>query len=226
MNQKLLPAKFRASAVHLALSLLLFFIIVALLYFCLYPSFHFVMSGGVQGLGIMFFVDVVLGPVLTFVIFNPNKSQREIILDLGLVAAVQISALIYGAYTVYQERPAVVVAYETGSAVAIPYRDTFLRPKLREALEGENLFKMNGIPLLMYRYEKGKESYQHPLSLSQSEKDMIVSHNLMQLTDKEASALPLKDYHLFHFYSKYKGAFLLLDLNYQYQSHFREEDML
>lgn len=35
--------------------------------------------------GILAAVDLVCGPLLTFVLFNPCKSRRELVLDLGLV---------------------------------------------------------------------------------------------------------------------------------------------
>jgi hypothetical protein len=61
---------------------------------------------GVLGIAtIMAAVDVVLGPSLTLLIANPNKSRRELTRDIGIIAAVQLVALVYGAITLWHGRP-------------------------------------------------------------------------------------------------------------------------
>jgi hypothetical protein len=57
----------------------------------------------------MAFVDIVLGPTLTLIVFNHLKQRKEIILDLSMVAVVQISALLLGGYAVYTQRPIALV---------------------------------------------------------------------------------------------------------------------
>lgn len=49
------------------------------------------------------------GPLLTFVLFSPKKSRKELRVDLTLVAAIQIAALGYGMWTVWQARPLYLV---------------------------------------------------------------------------------------------------------------------
>jgi hypothetical protein len=48
--------------------------------------------------------DVVLGPLLTFVIANPAKSRRELARDIGIIIGVQIIAAGYGATTLWNGR--------------------------------------------------------------------------------------------------------------------------
>jgi hypothetical protein len=50
-------------------------------------------------------VDVVCGPLLTLVLYDPAKSKREVITDLALVVVIQLGALAYGLWTVTQVRP-------------------------------------------------------------------------------------------------------------------------
>ncbi len=50
-------------------------------------------------------VDVVVGPLLTFVIASPKKSRRELIRDLGVIAVLQLGALGYGTYQLWNGRP-------------------------------------------------------------------------------------------------------------------------
>ena len=53
-------------------------------------------------------VDVILGPLLTFIVYKPQKPTLKF--DLTTIAAIQIAALGYGMYTVYQAHP-LYVAY-------------------------------------------------------------------------------------------------------------------
>lgn len=54
-------------------------------------------------------VDVVCGPLLTLVLFNPKKPRKELWLDLSLVAIVQLAALGYGMWSVWEARPLYLV---------------------------------------------------------------------------------------------------------------------
>ncbi len=48
--------------------------------------------------------DVVLGPLLTFVVANPGKPRRELARDIGIICCVQIIAAGYGATTLWNGR--------------------------------------------------------------------------------------------------------------------------
>src|SRR5689334_11075539 len=50
-------------------------------------------------------VDLLLGPALTLVIANPAKPRRELARDIGIIVAVQLIALAYGATTLWSGRP-------------------------------------------------------------------------------------------------------------------------
>lgn len=76
-----------------------------------YPAPYGVLVGGLHLYGLVVAVDVVCGPLLTLVLANPKKSKRETVLDLSLVAAVQLGALVYGLHAVAVARP-VAVAFE------------------------------------------------------------------------------------------------------------------
>lgn len=74
----------------------------------IYPS-PLVQATGVGGLFlIMLSVDVVLGPALTFIVYKKNKKTLK--MDLLVIVLIQLSALCYGMYSMYQGRP-VWVAY-------------------------------------------------------------------------------------------------------------------
>ena len=62
-------------------------------------------------------VDIVLGPLLTLCLFKSAK--KGLLLDMSLIAVFQISALLYGAYTIYSQRPSYIVfAYDKFDVVA------------------------------------------------------------------------------------------------------------
>lgn len=104
-----LKYKLRAASVHLLLSLLIFAVILYFILFDWYPEPFFTAQGGWQGIQLMAFVDLVLGPVLTFIVFDQFKQRKKIVFDLSIIGAIQITALIWGGYTVYMQRPIALV---------------------------------------------------------------------------------------------------------------------
>jgi hypothetical protein len=93
----------RAFGVHLAVSGLIVAMVCALVFLFWYPYPFFEMSGTWQVLRILIGVDLILGPVLTLIVFKPSKPS--LVFDLGVIAAIQIAALIYGTVTIYTQRP-------------------------------------------------------------------------------------------------------------------------
>ena len=52
-------------------------------------------------------IDIIIGPVITFIIYKTNKSSLKF--DLTVIALLQLAALCYGMNTVFEGRPAFVV---------------------------------------------------------------------------------------------------------------------
>ncbi|MEM7081135.1 MAG: hypothetical protein AAF465_00140 [Pseudomonadota bacterium] len=104
-----LPAtRWGAFVGHLLLSLLILIVLSALIAFVLFPGALFKLAGGIDGIKIIAGVDMVLGPLLTLVIYNRSKPLNELARDLIVIATIQIAALGAGMYIVYNSRPAVV----------------------------------------------------------------------------------------------------------------------
>ncbi len=72
-----------------------------------FPGELFFLDGGWQGLKIVALIDLVLGPMLTLVLYKPGKSK--VLFDMSCVAAFQIAALAYGFYATYHQRTVAVV---------------------------------------------------------------------------------------------------------------------
>ena len=106
-----LRAGFRAAAIHLGASALVAALAAALVFGVWYPYPYRELAGGVHLFLVVVGVDLVCGPLLTWVIFNPNKPRRELVTDIGLVVVIQFAALGYGLYSVAMARP-IYAVYE------------------------------------------------------------------------------------------------------------------
>jgi hypothetical protein len=108
----------RAALIHLGLSTLVGLATAAIVFGLWFPYPYRDVAGGQYLFMLLVSVDVVCGPLLTMVLFNPLKSRRELTLDLSLIAIVQLAALAYGVHVISEARP-VVVAFETDRLVAV-----------------------------------------------------------------------------------------------------------
>lgn len=99
----------RAAFTHVLLSLLLLSILVVCLWFSGYAWPLWYLQGGDTLFALVAFVDVCLGPCVTLIVSNPRKPRCELIRDWSVIAVVQLIALAYGANTLWEGRPVVLV---------------------------------------------------------------------------------------------------------------------
>ena len=99
------PRRFVAAGTHLLLSALVAALVSLLVFRLWYPTPFSTIAGGFSLFALVVGVDLVLGPMLTFVAASPGKSRRELTLDLGLIVLLQLAALAYGVHTMAQARP-------------------------------------------------------------------------------------------------------------------------
>lgn len=104
-----LSGAWRAASFHLLCSIFVALVAGALVFGLWYPFPYRELSGGRGLFFLVVSVDVVCGPLLTLVLFNPAKPRAELWRDLGLVALIQLAALGYGLSTVWQARPLFLV---------------------------------------------------------------------------------------------------------------------
>ncbi|MEJ2140850.1 MAG: hypothetical protein P8Y24_00595 [Gammaproteobacteria bacterium] len=97
----------KAFLLHLGISFLIFLILLYVTYYHWYPGFLFTDDGGWQGIQLMAGVMLVLGPLLTLVLFKPGKAGLKF--DLWLIAIIQAAALCWGTWIIYTDRPYVIV---------------------------------------------------------------------------------------------------------------------
>jgi len=97
--------RFRAFGIHFLISLCLAAIAALLVFFVWYPFPYREVSGGRELFLILVSVDVILGPLLTFSIFDRRKSRRALAFDFSVIGLAQLAALSYGLWTVFVARP-------------------------------------------------------------------------------------------------------------------------
>ena len=118
-TKPLLITKLKATGVHMCLSLAVFIYLAYQIYYNWYPQPYFAIDGGWQGIRLVAGVDLVLGPLITFLIFDLSKSRKEIVFDLITIATIQFSALAYGVYATYSQRPIAIVVIDDYILTAI-----------------------------------------------------------------------------------------------------------
>ena len=100
---------FKAMTVHFGLSLLVAAVVALLVFTLWFPYPYRELAGGRELFILVMAVDIVCGPLLTFVLFSPTKPKKELLTDISLIAFIQILALSYGIWTVWQVRPLYLV---------------------------------------------------------------------------------------------------------------------
>lgn len=93
----------RAFLTHLTVSATIVSTVCGAIFFIWYPAPYFGIRGAWNVLRVLIGVDLVLGPLLTLILFRPNKPALA--LDMTMVAMIQLSALVYGTAVIFQERP-------------------------------------------------------------------------------------------------------------------------
>jgi hypothetical protein len=91
-------------SIHLGVSLCIALCVLLLVFVVWYPAPLHTAIGVTQIFLIVLAVDLVIGPLLTFVVFKHGKKTLKF--DLSVIALLQLAALLYGLYTVAVGRPA------------------------------------------------------------------------------------------------------------------------
>ena len=126
--------RYQAFAIHMAISLVIFFILLVCITQYWYPGILFDTGNGWKAIGMIVGIDLILGPLLTLIVFNPKKNSLKF--DLSVIALVQTVALIYGTWTIHQTRP-IALAFINSSFLTI-YANSPLSDGLKDKIEQFN----------------------------------------------------------------------------------------
>lgn len=97
--------KLIAAGIHLSLSIAVAALTAVLVFGVWYPYPYREISGGRELFLLVVTVDVILGPLITLIIFSRCKPGAELLRDLAVIAMIQLAALGYGTWTVFVARP-------------------------------------------------------------------------------------------------------------------------
>jgi len=102
--------KRNAFLIHLGFSLLIFFILLLMIIYIWYPAPYFDTAYRMKWIKIIAFVDLVLGPGLTLLVFKPGKPSLK--MDMTVVLLLQLSALSWGVYNAWSVHPKMTVYFD------------------------------------------------------------------------------------------------------------------
>ena len=100
-------SRWQAAATHLLISAAIGAAALVVILGVWFPGALFEAAGGLGLLYLLVGVDVVVGPLLTLVVFKSGKPGMKF--DLAVIGVLQVAALVYGFSVVAHARPAFVV---------------------------------------------------------------------------------------------------------------------
>lgn len=155
----------KAALVHLGISVLIAAAVAWLVFKVWYPFPYNHLTGGLGLFTIVVLVDLVCGPLVTFILANPRKSKRELTLDFSLVALIQLSALLYGLYTVKIARP-VLLSFERDRITVVTEAEID-KETLHEAPENMRHLPLFGRQKIGIRRAQNEKEFFESIHLSQ-----------------------------------------------------------
>lgn len=114
--------RFVAFTIHFIATLGVAAIAAALIFFLWFPHPLETMVGGTELFMLVVGCDLVLGPLISLVIYNSQKSRNKLILDYTIVGLLQVAAMAYGVFVVAGTRP-VYLAFNADRIEVVTARD-------------------------------------------------------------------------------------------------------
>jgi hypothetical protein len=200
--------KLLATAIHFLVTLVLAAAAAALVFLVWFPDPLQTMVGGTELFLLVVGCDLVLGPLISLVIYNSRKSRRELLTDYSIVGAIQIAALVYGVFVLAGTRPVyvafhhdrleVVSAHDIGDTELAAAKDPLYRSL---PLTGPRLVSID-VPAAdredaMFQAAVGHEEHMRPRFYvpyeSKLERIRARAKTLEELVEKHPKAKPLVD---------------------------------
>ncbi|WP_315125706.1 hypothetical protein [Comamonas antarctica] len=112
MKNHFSSGKLKVTAIHATISLVVAILISIIVFNIWFPGQIANISHTAAIYWLIISVDVICGPILLMLVWNLKKTRKELIFDTTIIAAIQIAALAYGLWSIYQIRP-VHIVFET-----------------------------------------------------------------------------------------------------------------
>ena len=101
-------SRWKAAAIHVSISALIGLVSATLIFFVWYPHPYGQAAGADKLVLLLLGVDIVLGPLLTLIVFRAGKWGMRF--DLTVIGIAQACAFLYGTSVIVRARPAFIVA--------------------------------------------------------------------------------------------------------------------
>ena len=102
-TRTLLASKARAFGWHVAISVAVFATVIAVVVGVWFPQPYFSIDGGLAMVALAAAVDLVVGPLITFLVYRPGR--RDNALNFAVIGLFQAVALTWGVHVLYSQRP-------------------------------------------------------------------------------------------------------------------------
>jgi len=181
--------RLRAAGIHLVSCLLVAAVAAAVVLLVWYPWPYRIVSGGESLLFLLMTVDIVMGPLITLAIFNLKKPRTELRRDIAIIVVLQLCALGYGLYTVFQARPAVLALEVDRFRVTTAY--DVVHEELPQAQEGFRSLSLTG-PVLVNTARPKEEERLNAILLGLNGVDLGSRPSFWRPWDADARARTLK----------------------------------
>ncbi|WP_353142698.1 TfpX/TfpZ family type IV pilin accessory protein [Acinetobacter pragensis] len=165
---------------HLFISMCVGFAVIGLIFLVWYPA-PLAKAVGVTHISLMLLtIDVILGPILGFIVFKEGKKTLKI--DLTVIVILQLCALSYGLFNIYQGKPAWLVFQN----------DHFDLIRLNDALVTKNIQKENGMNPQFKAVDMGKTPVEkNKYLVEEMQTGIPASYRVERYTPIEKSAVQL-----------------------------------
>lgn len=210
-------ARFKMAGLHLLGSSIIVGLFLCIVYFIWYPYPYYIFHSVISATKLVVGVDLFLGPLLTFVVFNTAKPIKELKRDLSTIIFVQVLALSWGVHITHSVRPLFAVYFngeihsiskvsidDSGYDAAVTEPGVFQQPRLvyinrlsadeyksmlTKQLRGEVL----GIVLQTHLYRNINDvAKKDMISRGLSEKQLTASHTKKLLLNEFLASNQLK----------------------------------
>ncbi len=98
--------RFQAAGLHFLGSASVILLLFCIVRWVWYPGPLFTAANGIDLISLIAVIDVVLGPLIMLIIFNPKKKAMKF--DIAVVLVLQMGFMAYGAWSIFQARPVYV----------------------------------------------------------------------------------------------------------------------
>lgn len=228
INKSVIIAKFKAALLHFVCSVAIFLLALAWIRWGLYPDFHFELNGVLYGLRLIVGVDLVLGPLLTLLIFHTMKPKREKITDFAVVGAVQLAALVYGLHTMYLEHPRMLMFNAYGTTVTVTQREFGEESMTKLPKNVAQFSKLAGVTVASLTRDGEQFGYSEvsDADIQAADKE---TRRTMTYDDDKAALANIEQQHgkvnVFAVLGKYQGIYVALDAKRNIVATFGQRDL-